>query len=354
MTHDSTFRLNGTVRLLHEGVLSERPPHDRLADPFLADHAASSALWNGLPEAALTAPGTSTACPYLEQFFTAPVSRTRNDPETDSVPAPVYLCGSATSSMDVARVLAAHGQLPVWGSVLALSQRSGRGQLGRNWVSPEGNVYAALRLPQRHPFTGTAAAPAVGGLIAEALTHMGFAVHMKWPNDLLQREEQEEGPGWCKVGGILLEERPLPRHGETPAENLLVAGIGLNLVSSPPAALMRAQRAVPAGLLSSATKSNVSPLSVAGLWMRLVSRIFFCYVEEIDAKGKNAWRSLAERHLAFLGQTVLLTDGPDEQERHTGILEGLDDFGGLRLRNRKGTNSFLSGSLRLDRPPMQP
>ena len=88
--------------------------------------------------------------------------------------------------------------------------------------------------------------------------------------------------------------------------------------------------------------------------MRLVSRIFFCYVEEIDAKGKNAWRSLAERHIAFLGQTVLLTDGPDEQERHTGILEGLDDFGGLRLRNRKGTNSFLSGSLRLDRPPMQP
>ena len=76
--------------------------------------------------------------------------------------------------------------------------------------------------------------------------------------------------------------------------------------------------------------------------MRLVSRIFFCYVEEIDAKGKTAWRSLAERHLAFLGQTVLLTDGPDEQERHTGILEGLDDFGGLRLRNRKGTNSFLS------------
>ncbi len=182
------------MRLLHEGVHSERPPHDRLADPFPADHAAGSALWNGLPEAAFTMPGTSTACPYLEQFFTAPVSQTGNTPETASVPAPVYLCGSATSSMDVARALAAHGQLPVWGSVLALSQRSGRGQLGRNWVSPEGNVYAALRLPQRHPFTGTAAAPAVGGLIAEALTHMGFDVHMKWPNDLLRREEQEEGP----------------------------------------------------------------------------------------------------------------------------------------------------------------
>ena len=31
---------------------------------------------------------------------------------------------------------------------------------------------------------------------------------------------------------------------------------------------------------------------------------------------------------------------PDEQERHTGILEGLDDFGGLRLRNRKVTTEW--------------
>ena len=123
------------LRLLHEGALSERPPHGRIADPFPADHAASSALWSGLPEAAFTAPGTSTACPYLEQFFTAPVSRTENEPETASVPAPVYLCGPATSSMDVARALAAYGQLPVWGSVLALSQRSGRGQLGRGKIA---------------------------------------------------------------------------------------------------------------------------------------------------------------------------------------------------------------------------
>ncbi|MFQ8735458.1 MAG: hypothetical protein ACLSAH_04910 [Bilophila wadsworthia] len=98
MTHDSTFRLNGTVRLLHEGVHSERPPHDRLADPFPADHAAGSALWNGLPEAAFTMPGTSTACPYLEQFFTAPVSQTGNTPETASVPA---LCICAAPPLQV-------------------------------------------------------------------------------------------------------------------------------------------------------------------------------------------------------------------------------------------------------------
>ncbi|MEI3479341.1 MAG: hypothetical protein V8Q84_09885 [Bilophila sp.] len=52
-----------------------------------------------------------------------------------------------------------------------------------------------------------------------------------------------------------------------------------------------------------------------------MSRMFFCYVEEIDAKGKNAWRSLAERHLAFLGQSVLMTDGPDEREHHAAFLK---------------------------------
>ncbi|MFQ9867328.1 MAG: hypothetical protein ACLRWP_10265 [Bilophila wadsworthia] len=165
---------------------------------------------------------------------------------------------------------------------------------------------------------------------------------MKWPNDLLRREEQEEGPGWCKVGGILLEERPLPPHRETPAENLLVAGIGLNLVSSPPAALMRAQRAVPAGLLSSATKSNVSPLSVAGLWMRLVT-VSFLLCRRLTPRGKT-------RGVHLLNATSPprangpSTDGPDEQERHTGILEGLDDFGGLRLRNRKEQTVSFPGA----------
>ncbi len=354
MIHDPTFRLHGTLRLLHRGVVSERPPHGRLAEPFSAVQAAGSALWRGLPEASLAEPPTETPCPYLEQFLGAAADATPEESaKTASIPGPVYLCGPATSSMDVARVLAASGQLPVWGSVLALSQSSGRGQLGRNWVSPEGNIYAALRLPERHPFTGTAAAPAIGGLIAESLSGLGFDVHMKWPNDLLQRDASV-AEGWSKVGGILLEERPLPRRDNAPPESLLMAGIGLNLVSSPAAELMRAQRAVPAGTLSAPQKAVSIPLSAAGLWMRLVSRIFFCYVEEIDAKGKNAWRSLAERRLAFLGQTVLLTDGPDERERHTGILEGLDDFGGLLLRNREGTNSFLSGSLQLNHPPMQP
>ncbi|MEG2005803.1 MAG: hypothetical protein RR014_07195, partial [Bilophila sp.] len=157
-------------------------------------------------------------------------------PEKTGLAAPLYLCGSATSSMDVARSLIAADQLPVWGSVLALQQSSGRGQLGRSWVSPQGNVYAALRLPLCPPFSETAAAPAVGGLLAEALAGLGFPTHMKWPNDLLQKHDGV----WRKVGGILLEERGARGFGKTSqrtqrgAPASLVAGIGFNLHSCPP------------------------------------------------------------------------------------------------------------------------
>lgn len=341
------------IRLLHAGARATTPLREAVAEPLSPARAAASPLWKGLPADFAAAPAESGEIPFLEQLFTAPdPADGRRDAETIRLPAPLYLAGQATSSMDVARSLALAGRLPVWGSVLALCQTSGRGQLGRHWVSPEGNVYAALRLPCRPPFTDTAAAPALGGLIAESLVGLGYPVRMKWPNDLLRQDAEE--PQWRKVGGILIEERPMTAPDGTEAEPLLIAGIGLNLAAAPPESFMRAQHAVPAGLLASPTDSASFPESVGGLWMRLVSRMFFCYVEEIDAKGKNAWRSLAERHLAFLGQSVLLTDGPDERERHSGVLEGLDDFGGLRLRNREGTRCFLSGSLHLNRPPRQP
>lgn len=249
--------------------------------------------------------------------------------------------------MDVARRLIECEQLPVWGSVLAVSQTSGRGQLGRSWVSPQGNVYAAVRLPVCPPFSETAAAPAVGGLLAEALSELGIQTYMKWPNDLLQKQNGT----WRKVGGILLEERSCPPRatGQTSLagnETSLIVGIGLNLRSCPPDELLRAQRAVPAGCLvdTAGAVCTDSPLS---LWTRLVSRLFICYAEQIDGKDKGAWRALAERRLAFAGQPVIVVDGPGDRDCQYGILEGLDLSGGLRLRNGTASSLFLSGSLQL-------
>lgn len=253
---------------------------------------------------------------------------------------PVYLCGTATSSLDVARVLAEQDLLPPWGSVLAVRQTAGRGQLRRLWLSPPGNIHAALRLPSEPPFTGTAAAPATGGLVAEALHRAGASVRMKWPNDIVTFAAPPEDPGppvWRKIGGILIRER----HG------VILAGIGINLAFAPPDAALRAEHALPAGTLKDACATPPTDRP-APLWTRLAHDMFFHYTVSVY---REHWRKTAERHLAFRGRTVLFAEN-DHAGHLRGTLEGLDETGGLRLSTSSPGESpasrvFLSGSLRL-------
>ena len=280
------------------------------------------------------------------------------------LPAPVYMTGAASSSLDVANVLHQHGLFPEWASVLCLSQSSGRGQMRRAWTSPEGNVYAALRLPNEGPFATFAAAPAIGGLVAEALHREGFPVLLKWPNDLLQPGEGMvpgilPGRDQChKVGGILLEER----------RGALIAGIGLNTASAPDDSTLRDNYVFSAGILErkstslqngiSEKKTNKSSTSemIFPVWKRLVERIFSCYAYSSDSA--SWWPALAEKHLAFRGCRVSLADACPEDDTMArvpceGTVDGVTPSGALRLRTEYGMESYLGGSLlpRQCKPP---
>lgn len=98
-------------------------------------------------------------------------------------------------------------------------QDSGKGRLGREWISPPGNLYAStiVRLTPYDPVAPTLAF--VAALAAyEAISERapGAAIQIKWPNDILS------GDG-AKLGGMLLERR----------DDAVVFGIGVNLVSAP-------------------------------------------------------------------------------------------------------------------------
>jgi len=272
------------------------------------------------------------------------------------LPAPVYMTGPASSSLDAANLLHERGLFPEWSSVLCLSQSAGRGQMRRAWSSPAGNVYAALRLPNSGPFATFAAAPAIGGLVAEALHEEGFPVLLKWPNDLLQPGEGMvpgllPGRDQChKVGGILLEER----------RGALIAGIGLNTASAPDSSTLRDNYVFSAGIIRSreklaqnrinCEKSNKSSESelIFPLWKRLVERIFSCYAYSSDPA--SWWPALAEKHLAFRGCRVSLADACPEDDTMArvpceGIVDGVTPSGALRLRSEYGMESYLGGSL---------
>ena len=246
-----------------------------------------------------------------------------------ALPGPLYLAGACTSTLDIARELCRRGLFPEWSSVLALKQSAGRGQMRRSWSSPEGNLYAALRLPMEGPFADTAAAPAIGALCAEGLAAEGFPVLLKWPNDICRRTD--EG-AMLKAGGILLEE----------AGGALVAGIGLNIASCPPPSQIRSGAAARAGTLD-----GDRLVSIFTLWLRLAARIFSCYetLKEQDAW----WVRLAESHMAYLGCHAILDgalaeSGSDPGEA-CGVIAGISRSGALLLKTQGGAAAYLGGSL---------
>ncbi len=239
----------------------------------------------------------------------------------------ILICGECASSLDVAMRLAQADLLPEWGSVLAVAQNSGRGQLRRSWVSPPGNIYAALRLPAQGFFSSWNAALAVGWMLAQSLREAGFPVCIKWPNDLLL----SRNGGWGKIGGILLEERG----------GILLAGVGLNISFAPGLDTARRERAVEAATLIDAG----CDLPMVSLWMDLVKRGQFLYADWLAQKeGKLDLRSV-EALLAWNNCMVRVCEADAEEYR--GVVKGLDVDGRLRLATQSGEIFLTSGTIRL-------
>ena len=250
--------------------------------------------------------------------------------------SPLYLCGTVDSVLDLAHAFVAERCLPVWGAVLADSQRCGRGQMRRNWSSPSGNIYAALRLPHTEPFTSSAAALVVGALLAESFARQGVRFLLKWPNDLLLCSSSESGDSrelpLGKAGGVLLEERA----------GALIAGIGINVASAPSGGHIR-EGGLHAACLNELPHINIqSQYALLDAWCCLVDSSILCY-RQWEELGNNAWLASAEQRLAWKGAQVLLDDG----ERRQGVLLGLAASGGVRLLCDGVEKEFLSGNLYL-------
>ncbi len=112
--------------------------------------------------------------------------------------------------------------------VWARAQTAGRGRSGRNWVSPQGNLYLSLVLRPEVPAgrateLGFVAAVAAGEAL-QGLIGPGVRLNYKWPNDILLNDR--------KVAGFLLEaETGLASRGG--GLEWLVLGLGINLRACP-------------------------------------------------------------------------------------------------------------------------
>ncbi len=133
----------------------------------------------------------------------------------------VYFYDSLGSTNDRAMELAADGA-PHGTVVVAERQSSGRGRLGRKWVSPGGrNLYLSIILRPSVDPRGAGMLPLVCAVaVADALKEATeLAPRIKWPNDI-----QISGR---KAGGILCEMRSEPG-----SVLYAIAGIGVNINST--------------------------------------------------------------------------------------------------------------------------
>ncbi len=203
--------------------------------------------------------------------------------------------------------------------VTADRQTAGRGRRGRNWNSPDGNLYCSILVrpeiaPAEGAQAGFAVSLAVADIVADALAH-ALPVHCKWPNDVLVSDQ--------KVSGILIESA----SGAGRSVDWLIIGIGINVTSHPDFAEKPATSLAACGV--TAQLDDLLAQLVAALDLRLTQ-----WLEQGFDSIRNAWMERAWR----LGEQVDLMTGQDQV---TGAFRGLDETGGIVLELAGGERRNL-------------
>jgi len=224
-----------------------------------------------------------------------------------------------SSTMDEARRLAEEGAEEgtlVWGR----EQTGGRGRLGRQWVSPRGNLYLSLVLRPEVPLGEAAQFGFVAALaIGEAIGSVAPPVDVtyKWPNDVLVNGR--------KVSGVLLEAASRPDG----ALDFIVLGCGINLLSFPegtgyPATCLRFEGA------REVTEEEL---------LEAFARHFLAWTSRWRDEGFAAVRKVWLRHADRLGEQIKVNLPRETLE---GRFEDLDESGRLRLRLPDGSCRHIS------------
>ena len=247
-------------------------------------------------------------------------------------PPPARFLQEVPSVMDEAWAMIRDGALPHFGSVLAESQTAGRGRQGRSWSSPAGHVYAAMRLPDSPPFSGTAASMALALFLARALESLDpdLRISIKWPNDLIAFGG--------KVGGLLLESR----GGD------LLAGIGLNM-GVPPMVADREKGVPPAAALP---KSLGPPDKLWPLVAKICQAYYNDYFDRSYGEWEDALAASVQLRLCGLGRPIAVknpaTTPKIDSGEIRGIVRGLDASGGLKVETPQGVLIVWSGTAIFD------
>lgn len=210
----------------------------------------------------------------------------------------------------LARAGGSHGAV-IW----AKKQSEGKGRLGRNWLSADGNLFVSVLLQPQKPLAELSQLSFVAAVAAiEAIAPLveKSSLKTKWPNDILLSDR--------KLGGILLE------SFRTEGSDLpwVIVGVGINIDSFPP------RTEFPATCLKEA---GVELVSAKIILSRFIHHFIECY-NEWNNKGFTGLRKDWMANAWNLKQKITARLESGEVQ---GIFDGIDASGNLVLitDNRK-------------------
>lgn len=206
---------------------------------------------------------------------------------------------------------ASHGAV-IW----ARRQSAGRGRMGREWVSSEGNLFTTVLI---HPPVKLEACPQLSFVAAlavaetlEGILPESAKIACKWPNDVLV--------GGRKIAGILLEAFTTKELAHE--KQWIAVGVGINVDSAPEHVMF------PATCLRDSGVELISAKIVLSRFAHHFIQFYDLWASKGFTPIEKAW--LARAHQ--LGKAVEVVVG-DALE--TGVFEGIDATGAMRLRDKK-------------------
>lgn len=214
---------------------------------------------------------------------------------------------------------ASHGAV-IW----ARKQTNGRGRMGREWVSADGNLFVSFLLAPERALAECAqlsfvASLAAADTLADILPEPKN-IACKWPNDVLFKGK--------KLGGILLESFTAP---ET-RKQWVVVGVGINVDSYPehvmyPATCLRA--------------SGVELISAK----IVLSRLVYNFISRYDQWAAQGFKPIEKdwtKRAYQLGNALEIITG---DTTHEGTFSGIDAMGHLLLKTTSGTEKISAGDV---------
>ncbi len=201
--------------------------------------------------------------------------------------------------------------------VLANTQSSGRGRLGRHWHSPSGeNLYFSCILrPSLAPHKVPPLTICAGLAVCEVVNSLGVAASIKWPNDVLVGE--------AKLAGVLTE---MSTRSQT--LDSVVVGVGVNVNSKKfPSELLATSLALETG-----TDHDLP--SVLGSLLYALNEWYEKYLEQ----GVAGLESAFAHHSMLAGENVRARVG---RELVSGTVSSLGEDGSLVIVDKHGKHHHV-------------